>query len=148
MPYLSQKFFELVLHSKLLKQTTLRDFYELYPEKFSNKTNGVTPRRWMVLSNPELSNLITEKIGNNWITHLEDLRKLEAFADDSQFQAAWREIKQTKKQQLAEIILQRTGTTVDHTSIFDVQVKRIHEYKRQHLNVLHIITLYSYSHQS
>ncbi|MDJ0737552.1 MAG: glycogen/starch/alpha-glucan phosphorylase [Nostocaceae cyanobacterium] len=130
------------LHTELLKQTVLRDFYELYPQKFSNKTNGVTPRRWMVLSNPELSNLITEKIGNNWISHLEDLRQLETFVDDGQFQAAWREVQQTKKQQLAEIIRQRTGIKVDPTSMFDVQVKRIHEYKRQHLNVLHIITLY------
>ncbi|MDJ0619821.1 MAG: glycogen/starch/alpha-glucan phosphorylase [Calothrix sp. MO_192.B10] len=130
------------LHSELLKQTTLRDFYQLYPEKFSNKTNGVTPRRWMVLSNPELSNLITSKIGDNWIVHLDELRKIEAFADDSQFQEAWRQVQQTKKQQLAEIILQRTGIQVDPNSMFDIQVKRIHEYKRQHLNVLHIITLY------
>ncbi len=130
------------LHSELLKQTTLRDFYELYPEKFSNKTNGVTPRRWMVVSNPELSNFITQKIGDRWITHLEELRKLEVFADDREFQTLWREIKQIKKQQLAEIILQRTGVRVDPTSIFDIQVKRIHEYKRQHLNILHIITLY------
>ncbi len=130
------------LHSELLKQTTLRDFYELYPEKFSNKTNGVTPRRWMVVSNPELSNFITQKIGDRWITHLEELRKLEVFADDREFQTSWREIKQIKKQQLAEIILQRTGVRVDPTSMFDIQVKRIHEYKRQHLNILHIITLY------
>ncbi len=130
------------LHSELLKQTTLRDFYELYPEKFSNKTNGVTPRRWMVVSNPELSNFITQKIGDRWITHLEELRKLEVFADDREFQTLWREIKQIKKQQLAEIILQRTGVRVDPTSMFDIQVKRIHEYKRQHLNILHIITLY------
>ncbi len=130
------------LHSELLKQTTLRDFYELYPEKFSNKTNGVTPRRWMVLINPELSNLITNKIGDNWIIHLDELRKLEAFTDDAEFQASWRKVKQTKKQQLAEIILQRTGIQVDSNSMFDVQVKRIHEYKRQHLNALHIITLY------
>ncbi|NRB06976.1 MAG: glycogen/starch/alpha-glucan phosphorylase [Richelia sp.] len=130
------------LNTKLLKQTILNSFYELYPEKFSNTTNGVTPRRWIVLSNPKLSNLITEKIGNNWITHLEDLRKLEALADDSQFEAAWRQIKQTKKQQLAAIILQRTGISVDPTSMFDIHVKQIHEYKRQHLNMLHIITLY------
>jgi starch phosphorylase len=131
------------LHSELLKETVLRDFYEFSPEKFSNKTNGVTPRRWMVLSNPRLTKLISSKIGDNWIKHLEDLRQLEPFAEDASFCQAWRQIKQEIKQDLATYIHQRTGVTVYPESLFDVQVKRIHEYKRQHLNVLHIITLYS-----
>ncbi|MBD2070688.1 glycogen/starch/alpha-glucan phosphorylase [Leptolyngbya sp. FACHB-671] len=131
------------LHSELLKETVLRDFYEFSPEKFSNKTNGVTPRRWMVLSNPRLTKLISSKIGDNWIKHLEDLRELEPFADDAGFRQEWRQIKQDIKQDLATYIHQRTGVTVYPDSLFDIQVKRIHEYKRQHLNVLHIITLYN-----
>ncbi|MEO1353517.1 MAG: glycogen/starch/alpha-glucan phosphorylase [Cyanobacteria bacterium J06635_15] len=131
------------LHTELLKQTVLRDFYELWPEKFTNVTNGVTPRRWMVLSNPQLADLITRKIGDRWITALDELRKLEAFVDDAEFRAAWRRVKQTNKQYLAERILKRTGIVVNPESMFDIQVKRIHEYKRQHLNVLHIITLYN-----
>lgn len=131
------------LHTDLLKQTVLRDFYELWPEKFTNVTNGVTPRRWMVLSNPGLTNLITQKIGDRWITHLEDLRNLEAYLEDGAFRADWRRVKQTNKQALAERILKRTGIIVNPESMFDIQVKRIHEYKRQHLNVLHIITLYN-----
>jgi starch phosphorylase len=131
------------LHSELLKETVLRDFYEFSPEKFSNKTNGVTPRRWIVLSNPRLTKLISSKIGTNWINHLEDLKQLESFADDAGFRQAWRQIKQEIKQDLATYIYQRTGVTVYPDSLFDIQVKRIHEYKRQHLNVLHIVTLYS-----
>ena len=131
------------LHSELLKQDVLRDFYELYPEKFSNKTNGVTPRRFMVLSNPRLTNLITSKIGDGWIKHLDDLRKLEAFVDDADFRHQWREIKLAIKQDLADYIKQVNGIEVDPTSLFDIQAKRIHEYKRQHLDVLHIITLYN-----
>ncbi|NJL37246.1 MAG: glycogen/starch/alpha-glucan phosphorylase [Leptolyngbyaceae cyanobacterium SM1_4_3] len=131
------------LHSELLKETILRDFYEFSPEKFSNKTNGVTPRRWIALSNPRLTKLISSKIGDNWIKHLEDLRQLESFADDAGFRQAWRQIKQEIKQDLATYIHQRTGVTIHPESLFDVQVKRIHEYKRQHLNVLHIITLYT-----
>lgn len=130
------------LHTELLKQTVLKDFHELWPDKIQNVTNGVTPRRWLVLSNPRLSNLFTEKIGDNWVHHLEDLRQLEGYADDPGFRAAWRQIKHDIKQNLATRINARMGVTVNPDSMFDIQVKRIHEYKRQHLNVLHIITLY------
>ncbi|NER78808.1 MAG: glycogen/starch/alpha-glucan phosphorylase [Leptolyngbya sp. SIO1D8] len=130
------------LHSELLKQTVLKDFYKLWPEKFTNVTNGVTPRRWIALSNAELTDLITRNIGDRWLVQLDDLKNLEPLADDVAFRAAWRQVKQTKKQILAQRILDRTGIAVDPSSIFDIQVKRIHEYKRQHLNVLHIITLY------
>ncbi len=131
------------LHTELLKEDVLRDFYELWPEKFNNKTNGVTPRRWLLISNPQLAALINQKIGDRWITHLEDLKQLEAFADDAAFCANWREIKHTNKQALAECIRQNNGITVDPNSLFDIQIKRIHEYKRQLLNVLHVITLYN-----
>lgn len=119
------------LHTQLLKQDVLRDFYELWPEKFNNKTNGVTPRRWLLLSNPKLAQLITQKIGNNWIKHLEDLKQLEAFVDDAEFRHAWRKIKQDNKQKLADYIWQNNGIKVNPDSLFDIQVKRIHEYKRQ-----------------
>lgn len=131
------------LHTELLKQYTLQDFYQLYPNKFSNITNGVTPRRWMVLSNPGLTQLITSKIGENWIKHLDDLSKLESFVDDPQFRQAWRQVKYQAKQKLIQQIQQQCGITVNPQTMFDIQVKRIHEYKRQHLNVLHIITLYN-----
>jgi starch phosphorylase len=131
------------LHSELLKKDVLHHFFELWPEKFSNKTNGVTPRRWVVQNNPGLSKLITSKIGDRWITHLDELKKLEQFADDPKFQTQWRQVKQNCKHELTKQIKERTGITVDPTSMFDIQVKRIHEYKRQHLNALHIITLYN-----
>ena len=131
------------LHSELLKETVLRDFYTFSPEKFRNVTNGVTPRRWMLLSNPGLSRLITEKIGEGWVKNPEELRGLEPFARDRSFQSAWRQVKEANKQVLAAVIRERTGIAVDPAALFDVQVKRIHEYKRQHLNVLHIITLYN-----
>jgi starch phosphorylase len=131
------------LHTELIKQELMRDFYEMYPEKFQNKTNGITPRRWLLMSNPRLSNLITEKIGDRWVTHLDELRNLEAFVDDVDFQHRWRQIKQANKQDLADYILRSNGIEVDVNSLFDVQVKRIHEYKRQLLNVMHIITLYN-----
>ena len=131
------------LHSELLKQTVLRDFFEISPDKFLNVTNGVTPRRWVLLSNPGLARLITEKIDDGWVKNPEELRKLEVFAKDRAFQAAWREVKEGNKRSLAAVIEERTGIAVDPASLFDVQVKRIHEYKRQHLNVLHIITLYN-----
>lgn len=131
------------LHTELMKKDVLHDFYEMYPEKFNNKTNGVTPRRFMVLSNPRLSNLITRKIGDNWIKHLDDLRKLEANASDPQFRSEWRQIKQANKQDLTAYIQHTTGIEVNPNSLFDIQSKRFHEYKRQHLNVLHIITLYN-----
>ncbi|MCL5023152.1 MAG: glycogen/starch/alpha-glucan phosphorylase [Nitrospirae bacterium] len=130
------------LHTELLKNTVLRDFYELAPEKFSNKTNGVTPRRWLVLSNPGLTDLITRKIGDGWIKNLDELRRLEAFAGEEEFRAEWRRVKRENKQRLAAEIRRRTGIVVDPDTLFDIQVKRIHEYKRQHLNVLHIIALY------
>jgi len=130
------------LHSELLKSDVLKDFYELWPRKFSNKTNGVTPRRWMVLSNPQLSELITEHIGDGWVKDLSQLKALEPLAEDAEFRARWRAIKQHNKQRLAARALLRTGVSVNPNSLFDVLVKRIHEYKRQHLKVLHIVSLY------
>jgi starch phosphorylase len=130
------------LHSTLLKETVLRDFAELWPERFFNVTNGVTPRRFMVLSNPGLSRLLTESVGEGWVRDLSRLKALEARAEDKGFQDEWRRIKQLNKETLASRIRERTGIVVDPNALFDIQVKRIHEYKRQHLNVLHIITLY------
>ena len=130
------------LHTELLKHDVLKDFYELWPQKFSNKTNGVTPRRWMVLANPELSALISEHIGTGWIKDLAQLKALEPLAENPEFRARWREIKQHNKLGFAALALQRTGIIIDPNSIFDVLVKRIHEYKRQHLQVLHIVSLY------
>ena len=131
------------LHTELLKQDVLKDFFEMYPSKFSNKTNGVTPRRFMVLSNLPLAKLITEKIGDTWVKNLTELKKLEAFVDDPNFRQQWRQIKLDRKQDLAVYIQNNYGLTVDPTSLFDIQAKRIHEYKRQHLNALHIVTLYN-----
>jgi starch phosphorylase len=132
------------LHSELLKQTVLRDFYLVAPEKFLNVTNGVTPRRWIVLSNPQLSSLITSKIGDQWISDLEDeLERIEPFADDPDFQSEWQAVKAANKRALAGFIKERTGIVVDPHSLFDIQVKRLHEYKRQHLNALYAITLYN-----
>ncbi|MEM9220389.1 MAG: glycogen/starch/alpha-glucan phosphorylase [Cyanobacteria bacterium P01_F01_bin.150] len=131
------------LHSQLLKQTVLQDFYELYPEKFCNVTNGVTPRRWMVLSNPRLTKLVSDRIGDRWINHLDDLRQIEGLAEDEGFRSQWRDVKQAIKCDLSNHIHNRLGILLDPASLFDVQVKRIHEYKRQHLNVLNIVTLYS-----
>jgi len=132
------------LHSDLLKKTVLRDFYEITPDKFHNVTNGVTPRRWIVLSNPGLSDLISKSIGNTWPSKLEtELKKLEPFADDAGFQKKWQKIKKDNKSKLASVIKERTGIVVDPESLFDIQVKRFHEYKRQHLNILHVITLYN-----
>jgi glycogen phosphorylase len=131
------------LHSELLKRTTLRDFFDFWPEKFLNVTNGVTPRRFIVLSNPRLSALLTDKIGDGWITDLEQLRKLEPFADDSAFRSEFTKIKQANKQDLAAYIQAQTGISISPEALFDIQVKRIHEYKRQHLNLLYIITLYN-----
>jgi len=120
----------------------LEPFHALWPEKFSNKTNGVTPRRWMVLSNPRLSRLITEAIGEGWITELSQLARLEPLAADASFRATWRAIKRANKDEFAALVRGRTGMIIDPESMFDVQVKRIHEYKRQHLNILHVIGLY------
>jgi starch phosphorylase len=131
------------LHTELLESETLRDFHELWPEKFSNKTNGVTPRRFMVLANPGLSRLLAERIGEKWITDLSETRRLEPLADDAGFQHDWRRVKRAAKVDLARLIQRSTGVIVDPDSIFDIQAKRIHEYKRQHLNLLHVITLYN-----
>ena len=130
------------LHSELLKQTVLRDFAAMWPEKFRNVTNGVTPRRFVAVSNPALTSLITNHVGGEWLKRPALLRKLESFADDRDFQNRWREAKLCNKKRFAGLIAARTGITVDPESLFDVQVKRIHEYKRQHLAVLHILTLY------
>jgi len=130
------------LHSDLLKREVLHDFYELEPDKFHNVTNGVTPRRFVVLSNPRLARLIERAIGPGWITDLDELRLLEPFAEDAGFRSEWREVKHAAKQDLAALVAARTSVAADPNSLFDVQAKRIHEYKRQHLNVLHIITQY------
>src|SRR5262245_19352003 len=130
------------LHTELIKRDVLRDFYELYPEKFINVTNGVTPRRWLVLANPRLARLIESRIGNRWIRYTEEeLPQLEKFVDDAEFREEWREIKRKNKADLADYVKQ-SGMIIDPASLFDIQVKRIHEYKRQHLNALHVITLY------
>ncbi|HUX73947.1 MAG TPA: glycogen/starch/alpha-glucan phosphorylase [Steroidobacteraceae bacterium] len=130
------------LHSQLLRTDLLKDFYDLWPQKFQNKTNGVTPRRWIVLSNPALAALISARIGDGWITDLTKLRGLEKECEDAGFRAAWRAIKLENKRKLAAFAQRETGIAVDADSLFDVLVKRIHEYKRQHLQVLHIVSLY------
>jgi starch phosphorylase len=130
------------LHTELLKSDVLHDFYELWPEKFVNVTNGVTPRRWLAVSNPEQAELMSGKIGQGWICNLDQLTKLEGYADDSAFRADWRNVQYAVKVRLAQYIAKQTGISVDPTSMFDAQVKRIHEYKRQHLNVLYILTQY------
>jgi starch phosphorylase len=131
------------LHSDLVKDKVLHDFYELWPERFSNKTNGVTPRRWLMLSNPKLTYLISEKIGKSWIKNSEELRGLEKYLEDPLFIETWKIFKDENKSDLAEVIKHLCGVRVDSSSLFDIQVKRLHEYKRQLLNVLHIITLYN-----
>lgn len=130
------------LHSNLLKQGLFKDFYELWPTKFNNKTNGVTPRRWLAHCNPKLANLITDAIGPEWVTDLSQIGKLRDFASDSAFCEKWHQIKQHNKEQLAQLIHHNCAVQFDTRHMFDVQVKRIHEYKRQLLNVLHIIHLY------
>ena len=130
------------LHTHLLKTQVLRDFYEMWPQKFSNKTNGVTPRRWLLLVNPRLAHLLTETIGELWVRDLGHLRTLESLASNTTLIDCWRLVKRANKQEAAARFRAATGLGVDPDSIFDVQVKRIHEYKRQHLNILHVITLY------
>lgn len=130
------------LHSQLIKTSLVPDFYELFPHKFNNKTNGVTPRRWLKQANPRLSQLIDNTIGEKWITDLSQLRALEPYAQDEEFQQQFRHIKSLNKLRLAHIIRDTTSVSVPPESLFDVQVKRIHEYKRQLLNVLHIIHEY------
>ncbi|XP_063394841.1 glycogen phosphorylase [Cydia fagiglandana] len=131
------------IHSEILKATIFRDFYEMWPEKFQNKTNGITPRRWLLLCNPGLSDLICDKIGEEWTVHLEKLQGLKRWAKDPGFQRAVMKVKQENKLRLASLIERDTGVKINPASMFDVQVKRIHEYKRQLLNILHVITLYN-----
>ncbi len=130
------------LHSDLLKNGLFNDFYQLWPKKFNNKTNGVTPRRWLAGCNPELATLITDTIGNGWLTDLSELKKLEPYANNVQFRQQWRQIKQHAKQRLIDYKKQYHDINLNADALFDVQVKRIHEYKRQILNVLHVIHLY------
>ena len=130
------------LHTKLLRENLLRDFNEMWPERFNNKTNGVTPRRWLLGSNPKLAEAITAKIGDNWIRDLSQLEKLIPFAEDASFRAEVAAIKQANKQSLAGWIAKEYEVELNPDSLFDVQVKRVHEYKRQLLNVLHVIALY------
>jgi starch phosphorylase len=130
------------LHTQLLQSETLHDFYEAFPRRFSNKTNGVTPRRWLMLSNPALAALINEAIGTAWHTDLYHLRDLERYTDDAGFLERWRQAQEASKASLAEYIDKTMGICIDPRSMFDVQVKRIHEYKRQHLNALHVLGLY------
>src|SRR5262249_55370613 len=130
------------LHSNLLKASVLRDFYDLWPERFSNKTNGVTPRRFLAVANPTLRELLNRTIGDQWLVKSETLRKLESRVNDSAFRSEWRAVKHANKRRLSDYVRAQTGIDLDPKWLFDVQVKRIHEYKRQHLNVLHIVTLY------
>jgi glycogen phosphorylase len=130
------------LHSELLQRDVLHDFAEFTPEKFTNVTNGVTPRRFLVLSNPKLADLISGAIGDRWAKELDDLHRLEPLANDAAFRDAWRRVKLENKQEFARLLHRQTGIELDPDSMFDVQIKRLHEYKRQHLNALHIVTLY------
>jgi starch phosphorylase len=131
------------LHSQLLAEGLFKDFYELWPEKFNNKTNGVTPRRWVAHSNPLMTELITEKIGNEWIKELEKIDQLKKYVDDASFADRWISVKTENKKKLADLVKSHCNVDFDIDSLFDVQVKRIHEYKRQLLNVLHVIHLYN-----
>ena len=131
------------LHSTLLKQGLFHDFYELWSDKFNNKTNGVTQRRWLAWCNPDLSRLLDESIGEGWVTDLERLRKLIPHAENADFRKRWRAVKQANKQRLAALVKKDCGVDFNPEALFDVQVKRIHEYKRQLLNILHVIHLYN-----
>jgi len=130
------------LHTELLENSVLRDFHELWPGRFSNKTNGVTPRRFVALANPGLRDLITEAIGERWLVDLEELRGLERFVDDAGFRERWRAVKLANKRRLAAWVSEQAGVQLEPEWLFDVQVKRIHEYKRQHLNALHVLSMY------
>jgi len=130
------------LHSQLLSSGLFRDFYELWPHKFNNKTNGVTPRRWLAWCNPDLTRLIADKIGDGFVAHLDRIKEITAYLDDPEFRERWHAVKQTNKARLAELVYEKCGVEFNTSAIFDVQVKRIHEYKRQLLNVLHVIHLY------
>ena len=131
------------LHSQILKDSLFKDFYELCPEKFHNVTNGITPRRWLLKANPALAQLITESIGDKWVTHLDELKKLEKFVDDKNFLSALKKIKVSNKGILSNYVMKNLGVKLDPEAIFDVQVKRLHEYKRQLLLVLYIIIFYN-----
>ncbi len=131
------------LHTDILKKFLFRDFYTVFPEKFNNKTNGITQRRWLKLCNPELADLISSRIGDKWITDLTKLKELIPLADDKDFREEWAAIKQRNKEKLSGYILSHNGIDVNRESMFDIQVKRIHEYKRQLLNVFHAVTLYN-----
>ena len=131
------------LHSDLLKKTLFRDFYEIYPERFTNKTNGITPRRWLRQCNRELSALITDKIGEEWVTHLDQLKKLESYADDKAFMKKFAAIKLNNKKKMADYIHDKRGIKINTSSMFDIQIKRIHEYKRQLMFTLYAITQYN-----
>jgi glycogen phosphorylase len=131
------------LHSEILKKELFKDFYEMYPERFNNKTNGITQRRWLLSCNPKLSDLISREIGEGWITDLYQLKKITPLARDPKFQQEWREIKHTNKESFADYVARLTGVKINLESIFDIQVKRIHEYKRQLMNALHVIYLYN-----
>ncbi|TVR72459.1 MAG: glycogen/starch/alpha-glucan phosphorylase [Spirochaetaceae bacterium] len=131
------------LHTEIIKRDLFRDFHEMWPGKFNNKTNGITPRRWLKACNPLLSTLITGKIGEQWVTDLDELRKLRPLAENAPFRKEWRRVKRANKEKLADYILQNNSLVVDADSLFDCQVKRIHEYKRQLMNVLHVIHLYN-----
>lgn len=131
------------IHSEILKKHLFKDFYEMFPDRFLNKTNGITPRRWLLLCNPSLADLIADKIGEDWIVHLDQLTKLKPLVNDKAFLRDIQKVKQENKMRLAEMLTKQTGVKVNPASMFDMQVKRIHEYKRQLLNCLHIITLYN-----
>ncbi len=130
------------LHSQLLRDKVLHDFADFFPEKFTNVTNGVTPRRFLRLANPRLSDLVTEAIGDGWVTDLDRLRELEPLADDAEFRRRFREVKAANKVRLADFLAARDGIAIDPATMLDVMVKRLHEYKRQHLKLLHVVTLY------
>ena len=131
------------LHSEILKRDLFEDFYDLFPDRFNNKTNGITQRRWLKVCNPSLSRLVTERIGGGWVSDLDQLRALEPLAEDAEFREAWRDAKRVNKKHLAGVIRHEEGIAVDLASLFDVHVKRIHDYKRQLMNALHVVTLYN-----
>jgi starch phosphorylase len=131
------------LHSEILKDDLFHDFYQMWPERFNNKTNGITQRRWLKHANRWLSDLISSKIGEEWITNLDELKKLRECAEDRNFQQQWIEVKRANKKRLADYVFNQSGVELSPDSMFDCQTKRIHEYKRQLLNVLHVITRYN-----
>jgi starch phosphorylase len=131
------------LHSEILKRDLFEDFYDLFPDRFNNKTNGITQRRWLKVCNPSLSRLVTERIGGGWVSDLDQLRALAPLAEDAEFREAWRDAKRVNKKNLAGVIRHEEGIFVDLASLFDVHVKRIHDYKRQLMNALHVVTLYN-----